>query len=221
MRPLLTFCGSGNSLAGCIAGGALVGAAAGSVGGIAAAGLAAIGVAGTAAAVIAGGASGLAGGLASQTMAGHYDIGELAIDTVAGAATAGLASKLPGVGGILGRLLTRSSSDLPLDYAVTNATAPRPGTLIPRSFNLRVGGEQYYVHPNATKHMAEYALGRMASGTTANPDIPISTLAGALQNAQESGTLAAGRNFFTSGPWELGIDINPSGNTMYHAVYRP
>jgi RHS repeat-associated protein len=108
-------CGSGQSLAGCIATGAVVGGIGGLAFPVAGAALGAAGIGGLGATLLAGGASGLAGGLASQTLAGHYDIGQLALDTVAGAATAGLAKGagsvlsrafpgLRGAGGTLGRM---------------------------------------------------------------------------------------------------------------------
>jgi hypothetical protein len=106
-------------------------------------------------------------------------------------------------------------------FEVTNAAAPRAGTLIPESFDLQVGSSDYFVHPNATKHMAEYVMNRMALGRTANPDFPITSLAGALDSAQTSGALSLGRNFLTVGRWELGVAINPTRNVLYHALYRP
>ena len=93
-----------------------------------------------------------------------------------------------------------------------------PGTNVPRGFDLEVGGQKYFVHPNATKHMAEYALGAAGKGVSASGEFPISPLAGAVEKAQAAG-LQAGRNFITVGNWELGIDTN--GNVIYHAVYRP
>jgi RHS repeat-associated protein len=95
-------CGSGQSLVGCIATGAVVGGIGGLAFPVAGAALGALGVTGLGATLGAGGAAGLASGLASQTLAGHYDVGQLALDTLAGAATAGL---LKGAGSLGSRIL--------------------------------------------------------------------------------------------------------------------
>jgi RHS repeat-associated protein len=98
-------------------------------------------------------------------------------------------------------------------FGVTNATANRAGTLVPRSFDLSVAGQDFAVLPNATKHIAEYAT------STGAGSMPFSSLAGALETAVDRGMLGAGRNFLTIGNWELGIDMTK--NVIYHAVYRP
>jgi hypothetical protein len=87
---------------GCIATGAVVGGIGGLAFPVAGAALGALGVTGLGATLGAGGAAGLASGLASQTLAGHYDVGQLALDTLAGAATAGL---LKGAGSLGSRIL--------------------------------------------------------------------------------------------------------------------
>ncbi len=81
-----------------------------------------------------------------------------------------------------------------------------------RSFDLDVAGQKFTVHPNATKHMAEYAISQGGGS------VPMSLLAGAVEKAVQDG-LQPGRNFVRVGPWELGIDM--SGNVIYHGVYRP
>ncbi len=86
-----------------------------------------------------------------------------------------------------------------------------PGTTVPRSFDLVVGGQQFFVHPNATKHLAEYAVSRGGR-------FPLTPFAEAVIQTMGSG-LNKGRNFVRQGAWELGIDT--ADNTIYHAVYRP
>jgi RHS repeat-associated protein len=117
-------CGSGSSLAGCIATGALVGAVGGAVFAGAGVALAAAGAVGLGATVVAGAASGLASGFAGQTLAGHYDVGQLALDTVLGGATAGVLRGLGGIAGDLRAGLRGGAQRLPQDVAV-NPTAPR------------------------------------------------------------------------------------------------
>jgi len=97
-------------------------------------------------------------------------------------------------------------------FQVSGAGANRAGTLVPESFDLSVAGQKFSVHPNATKHMAEYATGTGAG------NVPMSSFAGSVETAVAQG-LKPGRNFVQVGPWELGIDTN--GNVIYHAVYRP
>ncbi len=88
----------------------------------------------------------------------------------------------------------------------------RAGTLVPESFDLAVAGQKFAVHPNATKHLAEYAT------SAGGGRVPISSLAGSVETALQGG-LASGRNFLRVGPWELGIDTR--SNVIYHAIYRP
>jgi RHS repeat-associated protein len=99
-----------------------------------------------------------------------------------------------------------------LQFEVSKEAAPWPGTSVPQSFDLSVGGETYTVVPNATEHMAEYAT------STGSGTFPISSLASAVEEAQGIG-LHFGRNFLTVGNWELGIDT--SDNVIYHALYGP
>lgn len=86
-------------------------------------------------------------------------------------------------------------------WRATNVGPNRAGTLVPESFDLAVGGQKFYVHPNATKHMAEYATSHQLS------NVPISSFAGSVESALAQG-LRPGRNFLRVGPWELGIDTN-------------
>lgn len=97
-------------------------------------------------------------------------------------------------------------------WRATNVGPNRAGTLVPESFDLAVGGQKFSVHPNATKHMAEYATSHQIS------NVPISSFAGSVESALAQG-LRPGRNFLRVGPWELGIDTN--SNVIYHAVNRP
>lgn len=117
-------------------------------------------------------------------------------------------------------------------WEVSNEGPNRQGSRVPESFDLRVNETNYYVHPNATKHMEEYARWSRQEtgiadnvqnrtqrhGTGGNGEVPISTLAGAVEQAQVQG-LNPGRNFTRIGDWELGIDTND--NVIFHAVYRP
>jgi hypothetical protein len=95
-------------------------------------------------------------------------------------------------------------------WRISNVTRSRPGTLVPERFDIKVAGRSCSVHPNATKHMEEYAR------RTGFPP-PISSFAGSIERAASG--LTKGRNFVTVGNWELGIDTQ--GNVIYHALFRP
>ncbi len=96
-------------------------------------------------------------------------------------------------------------------WRLSNVGKNRQDTLVPESFDIFTAGEKFSVHPNATKHMAEYAR---STGTAP----PISSFAGSIETAVQRG-LGPGRNFIAVGSWELGIDTG--GNVVYHALYRP
>jgi hypothetical protein len=97
-------------------------------------------------------------------------------------------------------------------WRVSKVGRSRAGTLLPESFDLSVAGQKFTVHPNATKHMAEYATSHGGGS------VPISSLAGSVESAVRGG-LESGRNFIRVGAWELGIDTR--GNVIHHAVYLP
>jgi hypothetical protein len=97
-------------------------------------------------------------------------------------------------------------------WSVSGVGPFRDGTLIPESFTLNVGEETFEVVPNATRHMAEYAISSGAGG------FPFSSLASAVETAMSRG-LTAGRNVVQVGDWELGIDM--PDRVIFHAVYRP
>lgn len=121
------------------------------------------------------------------------------------------------LGGLLGKGKPKPSpaanggSSLDEFWKLSNVGKSRAGTTVPESFDIATAGQKFSVHPNATKHMAEYAR-----STGVAP--PISSLAGSVETAVSRG-LTPGRNFVQVGPWELGIDTR--GNVIYHALYRP
>jgi hypothetical protein len=97
-------------------------------------------------------------------------------------------------------------------------------TKIPRSFEISVGNQKFWVHPNATKHMWEYL--RKAISTTHSMPINSQTLLSSFKAAFED-ALAQGIQFdqiFTSGCWEFKIGqakkqgLLPS---IFHAQFVP
>ena len=89
---------------------------------------------------------------------------------------------------------------------VVPTQAPYEGTIIPRSFELRGSTGSVWVHPNATKHLAEYANGMLERGV--NPELAhlgttadMQSLRGAVEAATASG-VPYGR-IVNYGGWEL------------------
>ena len=105
-----------------------------------------------------------------------------------------------------------------------------PGTQIAQNFTLKVGNRVFKIKPNATKHMAERAIGRPNLGAYAGQvEYPISSLAGALEQAQNSGRLAPLLNGtvtrlgtqaapFVVGDWELSLELVNGVIEVFHAV---
>jgi len=101
------------------------------------------------------------------------------------------------------------------------------GTQVPKSFYLEVNGETYWVHPNATEHMAEYVIGHMkAYQSPYLGNFPLTSLADAVLETQKI-PLKPGKNWFEFtelGQWQIGIDTagneTYSGNIIYHARYQ-
>jgi hypothetical protein len=111
-----------------------------------------------------------------------------------------------------------------------------PNTSIPEWLRLKVGKREWRVERNATKldrsgkpigpatkHLGEKAQGAGGFAKLSQVDFPISSLAGALEEAERrllaktahSGTL------FTVEGWELGISTKETVWRVYHAVYDP
>ncbi|HLY29491.1 MAG TPA: hypothetical protein VKQ36_00555, partial [Ktedonobacterales bacterium] len=98
---------------------------------------------------------------------------------------------------------------------ITPTDDMRSGTQVPRSFDIQVGDDTFSVHPNATKHMAEYLLRDGTSPLSA--DVRSQAILESFASSVEAAApqLIDGRNFLTIGAWELGIDT--ADNVIYHA----
>jgi len=95
------------------------------------------------------------------------------------------------------------------------------GTHIPRSFELKVGNNKFWVHGNATQHMKEYI--EQSKQTTFSEKIRTQMLLKSFHSSvekaiQEWGKLEAGRYFGQFDTWELGI--NTETGVIYHALIR-
>jgi hypothetical protein len=96
---------------------------------------------------------------------------------------------------------------------------------VARDFRLKVGGREFRVHANATKHMEEHSNSKSAERPghegrrDASVDFPISSLAAALESIMEKLTSAdPGRISATTSSWELGVDTKDTPWCVYHAV---
>ncbi|MFC6652406.1 hypothetical protein [Paenibacillus rhizoplanae] len=62
-----------------------------------------------------------------------------------------------------------------------------PGTSIPKSFEVTVNEEKYWVNPNATKHMVEYSTRTLSHGQKLNEQQLLSSFQSAVKEATEKG----------------------------------
>lgn len=86
------------------------------------------------------------------------------------------------------------------------------GTVIPRSFEMLAGGNQVWVHPNATEHMAEYAIGMLNRGVSPEAvalrsQAQLSSLQNAVGQAMAHG-MPTRNAIINVGGWELQFSRN-------------
>ena len=97
----------------------------------------------------------------------------------------------------------------------------RAGTMIPKSFELAVGVRKFWVHPNATKHMAEFLTnGAMRSSAMSSQGM-LTSFHAAVQAAMNSG-IQYGK-MMNVGGWELIFSAARSGHAfpvIKHALMR-
>ncbi|MFV0133929.1 putative T7SS-secreted protein [Streptomyces sp. HMX87] len=100
-----------------------------------------------------------------------------------------------------------------------------PGTELPRSFELQAGETRVWVHGNATKHLNEYAQGRISA--MASPEqvglinqVQLRSLQEAVAAATKDG-VPLGR-LVESGDWELKFNKRPEEPlpALVHALYK-
>nr|WP_258922246.1 LXG domain-containing protein [Heyndrickxia coagulans] len=97
------------------------------------------------------------------------------------------------------------------------------GTKIPKSFELVVDGEKFWVHPNGTKHMVEYITREATThGMPINSQTLLSSFQSSVKDAVKEGVKYD--EIMNTGNWEL-IFSKPRGEGLLpvikHAVYRP
>ncbi|MEC1179509.1 hypothetical protein P9B03_13505 [Metasolibacillus meyeri] len=97
------------------------------------------------------------------------------------------------------------------------------GTKIPKSFELAVDGEKFWVHPNGTKHMVEYITRDATThGMPINSQTLLTSFESSVKKAVNEGVKY--EEIMNVGNWEL-IFSKPRGDGLLpvikHAVYRP
>jgi hypothetical protein len=101
-----------------------------------------------------------------------------------------------------------------------------PGTTIPKYFNIEVAGGSFHVHPNATKHMAEYIKSLPPShGTPLRNDLILTSFQGAVSEAVASGAWKESldsQNIIVVGGWELIFSQKAGDNlpVIKHALMK-
>ena len=121
-----------------------------------------------------------------------------------------------------------SVSNLSDNYTGTvwdNIKATQPeilGSSIPKSFELNVGKSKFWVHPNATKHIAEYPKTKWPYGNKIIEQQLLNGLHGVM-----SETVKRGYNYneiIDLDDWEIIISMPGRTGTLpviKHALYKP
>ena len=96
------------------------------------------------------------------------------------------------------------------------------GTKIPKSFELTVNGEKYWVNPNATKHMVEYSTRTLSHGQMLTEQQLLNSFEAAVKEATISGYTYEIPKMY--GNWELIFSPAREAGLLpviKHAVYIP
>ncbi|WBG91738.1 hypothetical protein N5580_04060 [Pantoea piersonii] len=102
------------------------------------------------------------------------------------------------------------------------ATQPAiPGTSIPKSFELNVDDQIFWVNPNATKHMGEFLTRNgLSHSTTEGSQAMLTSLQSAVKDASSQGLKFNEK--MQVGRWELVFSQRPSDPypVLKHALYK-
>jgi RHS repeat-associated protein len=103
-------------------------------------------------------------------------------------------------------------------------TATQPecaGTAVPKSFEVTAGGSRFWVHPNATKHMAEFITRNGTSHMQMNSQAMLTSFQASVEAAVRTG-VQYGKPM-QMGRWELIFSAGRPGDALpviKHALYR-
>ncbi len=108
-------------------------------------------------------------------------------------------------------------------WGAIKATQPnRAGTMIPRSFEIGVDAARFWVHPNATKHMAEYVL---RFGVTNSKPIASQAVLTSFRSAVNTAARRGIQNgdVMQVGRWNIRLGDGAAGDVLpviKHALYK-
>ena len=98
-----------------------------------------------------------------------------------------------------------------------------PGTKIPKSFEIAIGKQKFWVAPSATKHMKDYIIKNILTHTMPiDSQILLTTFEAAVKQAVTKGIVSRGETIIKS--WQFGFDLSKKEGllpTIYHANFKP
>ena len=170
-----------------------------------------------------GSGSAMAGASNAEKQIRHYSTGEIieAALLVSGLGTG--AKTLEALGSRVLGYFAKGSSKAKTVWDSIKATQPvYEGTQIPKSFEMAVGNQKYWVHPNATEHMFEYVTRRPTHSININSQEIMTSFQEAVNKAVMQGIKYGER--ITIDNWEF-IFSAPRGDGLLpvikHAQYIP
>lgn len=128
---------------------------------------------------------------------------------------------------IAGNVIDPDGDGVPGTGTVWNSIKPTQETYsnstIPKSFTLNISDENFWIHPNATKHMVEYT---QRNGVTFTTVVTEQQMLTSFKTAVDS-LVSKGIEYgvkYQSGNWELMFSAPKDGGlypVIYHALYIP
>src|SRR5205085_12552083 len=98
-----------------------------------------------------------------------------------------------------------------------------PGAKIPKSFELTVGKQKFWVDPNETKHMLEYIQGKIIThNMPMNSQALLTSFESAVNQAISEGIIW--KEAIVINNWELVFDLPRKEGllpTIFHANFKP
>ena len=95
-------------------------------------------------------------------------------------------------------------------------------TCIPKSFELKIGGHEFWVHPNATEHMADFIKRRPSHGIPMRSQEMLTSFSSAVEQAFASGIKY--KDEINIGQWQLSFSAPRQPGLLpviHHALFKP
>ena len=137
-----------------------------------------------------------------------------------------IASELGDAGSTAEKLVDVLDSAKKIGSQMSNLGEAIPGTSIPKYFRLKTEGAEFFVNPNATKHMGEYINSLPPThGLPLRNDLIIASFESGVKEAVRSGawkTSLDSGNPIISGGWELIFSKRPTDElpVIIHALMK-